>query len=306
MHTFTRVSPAALALAALSLAVASPRPSAGQALGTVERRCVTAVDKGTAALAKTEALLALGCLKQAAAGKLGAAPTVEACIAADVKGKMAKRRLSVLRLETLHCVPGALPAFGVPYLTAPYDPPTTPELFDPNLDEVYAETTFSAAPAATLLTMHDAFGDPLDAGVLLKATNEAGAACQGHIAKALTHCAAAERKAILSCKKQSLGMGAGTTAALISACLETNGDPASGVPDPKGKIAKACTTAVDAALTKYCTGQVPAALPGALRCRRRCRRMPGRPCRLPRLPGDQHRQQPDARLRPARRRARQQ
>jgi len=263
MQTIGRVSSCALALAALSLAIAPSQPAAAQALSNVARRCVGAVDKGTAALAKTESSLALDCFKQAAAGKLGAAPTVEACIAADAKGKMAKRRLTVLGAEPMHCVAGQLPGFAVPFLSAPYNAPTTPALFDPNIYEVYAETTLTAVPAATLLMLHDAFGDPLDTGLLLASNNPAGAACQSHLAKALTRCAASQRKAVLSCKKQSLGMGAGTAAALVGACMETGGDPASGFPDPKGKIGKACTTAVAAALTKYCSGQIPAALPGA-------------------------------------------
>ncbi|MEO8605385.1 MAG: hypothetical protein ABI629_22645, partial [bacterium] len=254
--------PSVAAVAVLS-AVALSLPVAAQPLSTAARRCVSAVDKGTAGLAQTQVSVELDCLKQAAAGKLGPLLTAEACIAADSKGRLEQRRLSVLIAEPQRCVAGQLPNIGVPFLGAPYLPAATPQAFDPVLNEMYAETTLVAVPKAGTLLLRDAFGDPLDSGLLLSATNAAGAACQKRLAKALTGCARAQRKAVLSCKKKSLAHGITSAAAIESACMETNGNAASGLPDPRGKLAKACTTAVDAVLSRYCAGQIPAAVSGA-------------------------------------------
>lgn len=262
MPSFTLFLSPCRVVAAL-LFICCALPAAAQPLTKEARRCVKTVDKDTAALAKAQASIGLDCFKQGAAGKLGAAPTVEACLAGDFKGLLAKRRESVLTTEPLQCSPAQLPGFGVPDLVGSYAPSATPETFDPNVNEMYAETTLVAVPKATTLVLRDAFGEPLDAGLLLSATNAAGATCQARVAKAVTHCARAQRKAVLSCKKKSLANGAVDAAALESDCLETDGDPASGLPDPKGKLAKACATAIAAVLTESCAGQIPAALPGA-------------------------------------------
>ncbi len=250
-----------LAVAVVFIAIASA--ASALPLSPGERRCVTAVDKGTATLAKTQGTLILDCLKQAAKGDLGALPTVEACVAGDAKGRMAKRRLSVLASEPLKCQAGSLPSFAVPRLDAAYLPAPNPAAFDPLLHEVYAETTLTAVPAAVLLAMRDAFGDPLDAGALLSAVNPAGASCQARVAKTIAGCARAQRKAVLTCKKKSLAAGTGAAAALESECLATNGNLVSGFPDVKGLLAAKCDTALDAVLSQYCAAQVATALPGA-------------------------------------------
>ncbi len=261
MPSFTLFHSPCRAAAAL-LFICCALPAAAQPLTKEARRCVKAVDKGTAALAKAQGSIGLDCFKQAAAGDLGAVPTVEACLAGDAKGRLAKGRELALSAEALRCSAPQLPGFGVPELSGPYLP-ASPVLFDPNVHEMYAETTLVAVPKATTLVLRDVFGDPLDAGALLSATNAAGAACQKRVAKAVTKCAGAQRKAVLSCKKKSLANGAVDAAALETTCMETNGNPASGLPDPKGKLAKACATAIGAVLTESCAGQVPAALPGA-------------------------------------------
>jgi len=250
-------------LAAAVVFVAAASAASALPLSPGERRCVTAVDKSTAALAKTQGTSILDCLKQAAKGDLGALPTVEACVAGDAKGRMAKRRLSVLANEPLKCQAGNLPSFAVPRLGAAYLPAPSPAAFDPLVHEVYAETTLTAVPAAMLLAMRDAFGDPLDAGALLSSVNPAGAACQSRVAKAIAGCARAQRKAVLTCKKKSLAAGTGAAAALESECLATNGNLASGFPDAKGLLAAKCDTALDAVLSQYCAAQVATALPGA-------------------------------------------
>lgn len=249
-------------VAVLTLFVWWTPPAGAQSLSKSQWRCAGAVDKGAAILGKAQATLVRDCLKQGAKGALGPVPAVEACIVADAKGKLAKKRLTVLGKEPLQCRAADLPPFGVPLLAAPYLPPASPALFDPAQHELYAEKTLAAVPEAVTLSLRDAFGTPLDAGILLAAGNRAGAACQAALAKAVTGCARAQRQAALACKKKSLSQGTASSAALESACLMTGGDPASGLPDPTGKLAKACGAAIDAALARACAGQVPAALPG--------------------------------------------
>jgi cysteine-rich repeat protein len=132
----------------------------------------------------------------------------------------------------------------------------------PLLHEVFAEKTLAAVPEAVALSLRDAFGSPLDAGILLASANRDGAACQAGVAKVVTGCARAQRQAALSCAKKSLAQGTASSAALATACLMTAGDPATGIPDPTGKLVKACATAVDGLLARTCAGQVAAALPG--------------------------------------------
>lgn len=249
-------------LVGLSLLLAWAPAATAQPLTKAQWRCATAVGKGAAIVGKAQAKLLRDCLKQGARGGLGAVPAVEACVAADAKGGLAKKRLTVLGKEPLQCAVTDLPPFGVPLLAAPWLPPASPLLFDPLLHELFAETTLAAVPEAVTLSLRDAFGSPLDAGILLASANRDGAACQAGVAKAVTGCARAQRKAALSCAKASLAQGTTSGAALATACLMTGGDPDSGIPDPTGKLAKACATAVDKVLARSCAGQVAAALPG--------------------------------------------
>ena len=249
-------------VAVLSLLVAWALPAAAQPLTKSQWRCATAVGKGASLVGKAQAKLLRDCVKQGAKGDLGAVPAVEACVGADAKGALAKKRLTVLGKEPLQCGVLDLPPFGVPLLAAPWLPPASPLLFDPVQHEIFAEKTLAAVPEAVTLSLRDAFGSPLDAGILLASANRDGAACQAGVAKAVTGCARAQRKAALSCAKTSLGQGTASGAALATACLMTGGDPATGIADPTGKLAKACATAVDKVLSRSCAGQVAAALPG--------------------------------------------
>ncbi|MDX2170184.1 MAG: hypothetical protein SF182_24140 [Deltaproteobacteria bacterium] len=253
-----RPSSFASVLAAL-LAALSAAPAGALPLDNGARRCAGAIDKGTAGLAKAAVSVELDCLKRAAKGELGAPPAVEACLTADAKGKLATQRLGALGGELGKCQAGALPAFAVPTLVGPYTAPASAAAFDPALNEIYAETTLAAMPAAAALLLRDAFGAPLDDGVLLGASNAAAARCQAKLARAITGCARAERQAVLTCRKKQLAGGAPDAANLAVACL---GSGNGGIPDPKGKLAKKCQAAIDAVLARDCSGQVAAALPG--------------------------------------------
>jgi len=250
-----------LVLAAL-VVVVSIGSAGAQSLDRDARKCVTTVDKGMALQAKAQTKVALDCLKRGAADELGAVPAVEVCLGADAKGRLAKQRLKAIANEARGCAVADLPAFAVPFLVGAYAPPANPAAFDPDQDEIYAETTIAAAPATVALALRDAFGSPLDAGVLSASANAAGAKCQAHIARTITGCARSQRKAFLSCKKKALAGGAASAGALESGCLMTAGNPVSGIPDPTGVVALKCATAFAATLGKHCTGQVAAALPG--------------------------------------------
>ncbi|MBX3024241.1 hypothetical protein KF840_04945 [bacterium] len=247
-----------LVLTALAVAVSFTTAGA-QPLDRDARKCVAAVDKGMSLQAKAQTKVALDCLKRGASGAL---PAIDACLGADAKGQLAKQRLKAIGNEGRFCATGDLPAFAVPGLVGPYAPPPDPAAFDPDLHEIYAETTLAAAPRAVDLALRDAFGDSLDVGILRASANPAGAKCQARLAKAITGCAGAQRKAFLSCKKKALAGGAASGGVLESACLMTAGNPATGIPDPSGAVGLKCASAFAASLSQHCAGQVAAALPG--------------------------------------------
>ncbi len=121
------------------------------------------------------------------------------------------------------------------------------------------------AGARPLILVHDAFGPDLDAGTLItEAADKDAAKCQAQVWKAVTKCEQRKLKEFVTCKKvglkdETIVDGAG----LETVCLTQAGDPTTGQPDEKGKIAKACTAAekgIGRALTKHCEGQDTGAL----------------------------------------------
>lgn len=218
-----------------------------------QQKCAGALGKSFATLDAAVTKQITGCLQNNAKGKPLApddpsVDTVEECVIDDLKDGIAKAKAKAGEEYAKRCT-------GQDKQGADRLPPNGAT--DP-------DTIAGAAMAKSAALVHDVFGADLDAGVLLTdAAGKEGSTCQRGVWKALTKCEATKVQAFLDCK--NTGLGTGTVAGavdLVLACLTQGGDPATGQPDPKGKIAKACAGArggIPKALAA-CSGPAPAVL----------------------------------------------
>lgn len=251
-------------LLAAAIAVLIPAaPARGIPLTAEMRSCVAAVDRGTSTLASAQASLLGSCLSRSGRGQLGDPPGFAACVAADARGTLSAKKPKAISLELASCAPLGLPTFGAPALKGGYLPPPIPGTFDPNTHETFTETTLPAVPEAARLLVDDLFGAPVDTALLLSSGDRAGAACQQSVAKAMLRCAQSLRSEFLRCKKRSLSRGAMDAAALETECMTDGGSPTSGFPDPRGRLARTCGTALARTIDRRCTGIVPTTLTGS-------------------------------------------
>ena len=216
-----------LAAAALLFLIDGPvlaEQTAGQ------RACVLASHKGFTAVAKAEAKLAAACVKAAASGRLED-PTIEDCVLADAKDKVAKASTKAMEKIAAACTEA--PDFGA------------------------ADQTGAAAVAAAagvrLAILDEMFGGELDTAIVLKAEDERTAGCQAAVVKGVEACWKARLSAYGSCASSGLLSGI-TDAAGLAACREA---------DPSGKIADACGEGLREDLSQPCAGvATDLAIPG--------------------------------------------
>jgi hypothetical protein len=192
----------------------------GSALGQIvkdDQKCIDKANNGLGKLGKTQAKENTGCVKNATKGK---EPNPEGCLSADAKGKVAKAKTKIV----------GCPTAAIPIIEA-----TAEAAFEDRAREV----------------AHDLFGADLNAAGLTTATKDDGK-CATAVMQKSGDILAEKGKAFRSCKKD--GMKAGTItdpASLQAECL-----PVSGIPDPKGKIAKRVTKLGDA-IAKKCLAPNP-------------------------------------------------
>jgi glucose/arabinose dehydrogenase len=184
------------------------------AISAADRACILGLNGRFAKLAKARAGQLARCVSRAAAGKLPGGP--EACAAAD-DPKVQKQAAKTLAVEAAECE--LLPPFGA----------------------TSAATVNAAAAGAELDLLHDVLGDDLDAAVVAKATDAAGARCQAKVAAQLQRCQGQRVKEFLRCKKAGLRDGTVEDDASLAACLGA---------DPKGKVAGQCDDATGALASK--------------------------------------------------------
>ena len=202
------------------------------ALTAADRACILGMNDAFAKRAKARAGQLARCLRQAAAGKLPGG--AEACAAA-ADPKLDKTGAKTEQVEAAKCE--VLPPFGVSD----------------------AATLNAAAAAAPLELLHDVLGDPLDAALLAKASDAAGARCQAGVAGQLARCQALRVRELLRCKKAGIKNGSVKSSATLAACLDA---------DPTGKLAAQCGAAGELAtklLPKACPApavDLAAAFPG--------------------------------------------
>lgn len=236
-HLRLDVSFAALMLGAALIAAT---PASAQ-IGKDQQTCITAMQKAFRRMDKQVGLQAASCLKNHAKEKelspIPSVDTVYECLADDPRGKIA---LAAMRIDAdfLRRCTQPLPSFG----------PTDPWQL---------QIVSKLAPQG-LVT--DVWTVDLEPNLPVESADLAAASCQRKTWKAITKCEQAKLKEFGRCTRQGL-RGAAVPGLIDSAsdlqnlCLGVGAAPQ---PDPKGKVARACTDpkrGLQKALDKRCANQ---------------------------------------------------
>jgi cysteine-rich repeat protein len=215
--------------------------SAGSAeaqLSKGQQNCINTLNKGYAKVAKTQDKQICSCLKDGAKGAL-LEPTVDACTTSDPKQKLEKAKSKTVNGETAKCT-APLPLFG----------------------KTNAATINDEAVTRSLGLANDLFGSDMHTAIAGVAADTSK--CQQAMAKQAKKCAQIRIKEFNKCKKNALagknGTAITTESELRARCHE---ETTGGVPDAKGKIAKACAAKLGDVATKKCAAvSQAAAFPG--------------------------------------------
>jgi hypothetical protein len=190
-------------------------PAFAQVQTKDQQKCTVGMGKNLQKVTSALATDIATCMKDGSKQKLGG--TVEACAAADAKGKVAAATEKTTEDFTKLCTGTSkggspkLPPYGV----------------------VDADAVDDAGRAKEPALFHDVFGPDLDAALLLESADKDGAKCQQAVATSAKKCQDATLKTWVTCV--ALGLKDDDApfedAADLEACLGA---------DPQGKIAKAC------------------------------------------------------------------
>ena len=207
----------------LSLCLLRPGSVGAQLLGN-EQKCVNTANKNAQKIGDAQGKDISSCIKDGAKGRLGT-QTIEECTISDPKGKVDKAKRKYDKKTNADCTGGS----GFISLA----------------DNTTAK---DAAMEKELDIINMIFTNGMDAasgGVIQESDNKDDSKCQQALVKALYKCQATKWKEYSSCKKNKLKgkdtSPATTAQELQEACLQADpNDPLTGIPDPKGKIAKKC------------------------------------------------------------------
>jgi hypothetical protein len=199
-----------------------------------QQKCLNALNKNGAAVAKVQGQENVGCVKGIGTGKIPG--SAQACLTADSKQKVGKAQGKTTAAQTKSC--GTPPDFGY----------------------TSAGTVNTAAASEKVSLMADIFGAPLDPAVISCASNKAGCTCQQKALKSVEGLAAVKFSEFVKCKKAALKAGANAASALAN-CVSDAGTAGSIAADSGGKITKAAQKLSDA-LVKSCVGISPDPFPG--------------------------------------------
>jgi hypothetical protein len=184
------------------------------AVSNADRACILGLNDHFAKIAKARAGQLGRCIAKGAAGKLPG--TVEACTAAaDPKVDKAVAKAAAFGADRCAVVP-------------PFGPSS-------------AAAVAEAATEGERDVLDALFGADLDAALALRASDPAGAACQGQVRAALARCSARRAKEFDRCKTAGLKDASVKSPATLAACLDA---------DPQGKVAAACDATTGALATK--------------------------------------------------------
>lgn len=207
-------------LCILSLLAAGTASAAPQTRD--QRTCTVAMNGALAGVSAAAASDLVACAADASKGKL--ATTIEACVLADRKGKVAKAADKTSSAFVKQCTGSSRKPAGVPR--------------KPSYGVTDAPTVTAAASDEGRALLRDVLGADLDAGVLREADGKAAVRCQQQVTKDLRGCHAALLREFNACKKRGLADKTAPfdDAADLAACFAA---------DPKGKIAKRCDRRVE-------------------------------------------------------------
>ena len=214
-----RTAPHTPGESASSWAAASP-PTPGGTNSTVtfptrgQQKCLTKMNKEFAKAVKNYGSDANRCLKDQALARL-TPMTVDECLVADRRGKLAKSASKLARIDESTCV--GSDSAGIPL--RPYFG-TTDTL-----------TVTSAVPLLGQGLYRDALGLDLNGAVVARGDNSSASRCQLKVAGDLQKCVDAGLKSFVNCKKKALREESIGSIGGIAACV---GD------DPSSKVAKVC------------------------------------------------------------------
>ena len=177
-----------------------------------QQACLNKLNKDGAGVAKAQGKEHVSCLKKAGKGLVTG--TVQACLTADPKGKVQKKKDKTTADQTGSC--GTAPDFGY----------------------TSAGAVNSGAVQGQLDIAADIFGDPIDGAVIDCAADKAGCICQQKALKDVEKLATTKLVEFVKCKKQVLKDGASSPSSLED-CVSNAGTAGSIAADSKGKIQKA-------------------------------------------------------------------
>ncbi|MEO8604047.1 MAG: hypothetical protein ABI629_15835 [bacterium] len=186
--------------------------------GDAQQKCLNNINKTAAKVTAKQDGVNTGCVKSFVKGKISGPAAAEGCINGDAKQKVQKAKTKVSDEDAKSC--SAAPGFGY-------------------TGGVFAGTS---AAQAGLDVIHDAFGTPVDNGLLLCDTYPLECKCQQIVPKRLDGMFRAMSKVWLGCKRSALAIGkdpfsaGAANAGELQRCLTDGTIALSVATDTKGKI----------------------------------------------------------------------
>ena len=219
-----------------------------------QQKCITALNKSATQLATTQGKVNVRCIKNTGKGKgqpfcaggvnvglpcatsgdcqgYACEDDPQACLGADLAGKVGKTRAKVTKAEEKSCID--LPNFGY----------------------AGSGTVNSAVVAQEIALAADVFGGDLKSAIVVKSEDKAGAKCQAKVAKSYENLVAAKLRSFTKCKQGWLKAEEVKSSTKLADCLCDEDDPANCTSDqdPNAKIAGALAK-LEKGINKKCSG----------------------------------------------------
>ncbi|MFQ5514891.1 MAG: hypothetical protein ACE5FG_10670 [Myxococcota bacterium] len=205
-----------------SLLVSGVLGTAQAQLSGDDRRCVFGLGRDLRRVIGSQGRNINDCIRDAGREALGD-ESVENCLNADRSGRVARAIRRTEQNAGRNCVRS------------------------PDFAATDVKTLSALATSVQNSILMDLLGIDLDAGVLLKSEDPEGVRCQRAVIKAFRRCQDARLKAFSTCKRQGIASGAISDAAsLIEVCDPKN------IPDPFGKVARACRAKLNSDVLHRC------------------------------------------------------
>jgi len=175
-----------------------------------QQKCLNKVSGSARKVTSSTVRTAVDCVKRGAAGKLPMGVTAQACLDADLKGKIGKARTKVGSTATKECGAPSTPDFGfIDALT---------------VNDSHQDEAIGLVP--------DLYGNDLDAALVANQPTDAGARCSSALLGQTSKIADTMLKLYLACLKTGLKNGTVMDDTTLTACMDSI------TSDLKGKVSK--------------------------------------------------------------------